>query len=86
MEAEADQRQARWVGNDNGVLIFLDIVLLTVTLSRLCLITVAFWYCFHQIPFFLFTAKNTIKTAIVRKYFCTKCTLTLRMYLQRTGE
>ena len=52
MEAEADQRQARWVGNDNGVLIFLDIVLLTVTLSRLCLVAVSFWYCFHQIPFF----------------------------------
>ena len=55
------------------------------TLSLLCLVAVQFWYCFHQITFF-FTSKNTIKTAIVQKYFYTKFTLTLRMYLLRTGE
>ena len=61
-EAAAYQRQARWIGKDNGVLIFLAIGLLTVTLSCLCLFAVSFWYCFHQILFF-FAARNTISTA-----------------------
>ena len=52
------------------------------SLYRSCL----FLYCFRQIPFFLFTARNNISTAIMRKIFCTNCTLTLRMYPLRTGE
>ena len=68
-EAAADLRQARWIGNDNEVLVFLVIGLLTVTLSCLCLFAVSFWYCFHQIPFFSFTARNTISTAIMCKIF-----------------
>ena len=51
-EDVADWRQAQWIDNDNGVLVFLAIGLLTVTLSRLCLFTISFWYCFHQIDFF----------------------------------
>ena len=39
-DAAADRRQARWIGKYNGVLIFLAIWLLTVTLSRLCIFTV----------------------------------------------
>ena len=34
---------------------------------------------------FLITARKTISTAITRKYFCTKCTLTLCMYPLFTG-
>ena len=30
----------------------IDIALLTVTLSRICLVAVLFWYYFHQIPSF----------------------------------
>ena len=85
-EAAEYWRQAWWIGNENRVLISLAIDLLTVTLSCLCLVAVLFWYCFHQIIFLSFTARNTISTAIMRKYFCTKCTLTLRMYPLGTGE
>ena len=41
-EAVAARRRARWIGNDNGVLIFLAIALLTVTLSCLFLVAVLF--------------------------------------------
>ena len=41
-EAAKDRRQARWIGIDNGVLIFLDFRFLTVTLSGLCLVAVSF--------------------------------------------
>ena len=41
-EAAVDRRQAPCIGNDNGVLIFLAFRLLTVTLSRLCLVAVSF--------------------------------------------
>ena len=51
-EPSAYRQQARWIGNNNIFLIFLAIVLLTVTLSCLCLVAVSFLYCFHQIPFF----------------------------------
>ena len=51
-EAAADQQQDRWIGSDNGVLIFLAFRLVTVTLYFLCLVAVSFWYCFHQIPIF----------------------------------
>ena len=39
-EAAAAQRRAPWIGNDNRVLIFLAIALLTVTLSRIILFAV----------------------------------------------
>ena len=42
MEVEADQLQALWIDNVNGVLIFLDIAPLTVTLYRICLVSVSF--------------------------------------------
>ena len=41
-EAVLDRKQARWIGNDNGVLIFLAIGLLPVTLSSMCLFAVSF--------------------------------------------
>ena len=50
-EASAAQRRAQWIGNNNGVSNFLAIVSQTVTLSRLCLVAVSFWYCFHQVHF-----------------------------------
>ena len=50
-DLEADQRQAWWFGNDNGVLVLLAITLLTATLSCLCLAAVLFWYFFYQIIF-----------------------------------
>ena len=40
--AAADRRQALWIGNNNGVLIVLDVGLLTVTLFFLCLLAVLF--------------------------------------------
>ena len=52
-EAALYWRQAWWIGNDNGVLIFLAIAFLTVTLSCLYLVAISFLYCFHQIPFFV---------------------------------
>ena len=67
-----------WIGNDNGVSVFLAIALLTVTLSRLCIVAVSFWF-FSSDSFFSFTARKTISTAIMRKNLCTKCTLTLLM-------
>ena len=67
-ETAADLRQARWIGNNNRVLIFLAIASLKVKLSCLCIVNVSFFF-FHQIPFFLFTAINTISTAITRKIF-----------------
>ena len=57
MEAAADWWRSWWIGNDNIVLIFLTIASLTVTLSRLCLVAVSFWYCFHKIPFFIHCKK-----------------------------
>ena len=68
-EAAADLWQARWIGNDNRVLISIAIGLLTVTLSRLCLFAILFLYCFHQIPFPPFASRDTISTAIIRKIF-----------------
>ena len=68
-EAAVARRRARWIVNNNGVLIFLAIALLTVTLSCLYLVTDSFLYCFRQIPFLLFTAINTISTAIIQKIF-----------------
>ena len=41
-EAAEDQRQAWCIGNDNGVLLFLAIGLLTVTLYHICLFAVSF--------------------------------------------
>ena len=60
-EATLARRQAQWIGNDNGVSIFLPIALLTVTLSHLCLVAVSFCYCFHQIPLFLVHCKKYYK-------------------------
>ena len=51
-EAAADQRRGQWIGNDNGVLIFLAFRLTTVTLSPLCLVVVSFWYFFSSYSFF----------------------------------
>ena len=51
-DAAVDWQQARWIGNNNGVLIFLSIGFLTVTLPCICLLAVSFWYCFYNIPFF----------------------------------
>ena len=67
--AEEDWRRAWWIGNNKGILILLAFRLLAVTLSRLCRVPVLFWYCFHQILFFLFDAQNTISTVIMRKIF-----------------
>ena len=52
-EAEAAQRRARCIGNDNVVSIFLAIALLTVTLSRLCIAAVLFWFFFNRFLFFV---------------------------------
>ena len=41
-EEVEDRRQARCIGDDNGVFIFLAISSLTVTMSRLCLVAVLF--------------------------------------------
>ena len=41
-DVAADQQQARWIGNDDGVLTALSIGLLTVTLFCLGLFTVSF--------------------------------------------
>ena len=41
-EAAADQQRAWWIGNDNGVMIFLAFGLLKLTLSCLCLVAVSF--------------------------------------------
>ena len=71
-ETAADRRQAQWISNDNGVLISIAFRLLTVTLSRLCLVAVSFWYCFHHIPFFSLSAWNNISTAIMWKLFLYK--------------
>ena len=51
------------------MLILLDIALLTITLSCLCHVAVSSWYCFHQIPFFLFGPRKNISTAIMWKIF-----------------
>ena len=69
MEAAVNKRWAWWIGNNNGVLLFLDLRLITLTLSSLCLVTISFWYCFRHIPFFGFDAWNTISTAIMQKVF-----------------
>ena len=53
MEAEADQQQAWLIGNDNVVLILLAITLLTVTLSRLCLVAVWFYIIFIRFLFYV---------------------------------
>ena len=42
MEAAADRLRYQFIGNDNGVSIFLAIALLTVTLSCLYLVAVSF--------------------------------------------
>ena len=41
-DAAADRRRAWWIGNNNGVLIFLHFRLLTLTLSHLYLVAVSF--------------------------------------------
>ena len=51
-EPAAAWQQDQWIGNNNGVLILLATVSLPVTLSRLCLVAVLFWYFFQQIYFF----------------------------------
>ena len=48
---------------------FLSIVLLTVTMSLLCLVAVSFWYCFSHITFLPVHCEKTIKTAIVQKIY-----------------
>ena len=78
-EAAADWKHARWIGNDNRVLIVFAIGFLTVTLFCLCLFAVSFWYCFHQIPFFCLLQEILSLLQSCGKYFCTKFTLTLRM-------
>ena len=85
-EATAGRRRARWIGNDNIVLVFLDFRLLTVTLSRLCLVSVSFWCCFYHIPFFHFLHEILSVLKSCGKYLCTECTLTLRMHPLLTGE
>ena len=50
-KAAAARQQARWVGNNNKVLILFSIASLTVTLSVLCLVTVSFWWYFHRFHF-----------------------------------
>ena len=52
-EAAVDRRQARWIGNYNGVLISLSIGFLTLTLYRLCLVTVSFRFFFIRFLFFV---------------------------------
>ena len=62
-------------------------VLLTLTLSRLYLVAVLFWYCCHLISVFyrlLQYRLSVLKSC--RKYFCTKYTLTLHIYPLRKGE
>ena len=56
-EAVEYQQRARWIGNNNVVLIFLAIALLIVTLYPIYLVDVLFWYCFNPI-FFCLTEKN----------------------------
>ena len=51
---------------------FAAISLLTVTLYRLCLVSVLFWYYFNHILFFLFSARNIIIIAIMQKIFLYK--------------
>ena len=65
---------------------FLAFRLITVTLSRLCLVAVLFWY-FSSDSFF-FRPLHEILSVLQScgKYVCTKCTLTLPMYPLRTGE
>ena len=58
-----------WIGNNNRVLIFLTFMLLTVTLSRLYIVAVSFWYFFIRSLCYLFAAWNNISTAIIRKIF-----------------
>ena len=72
------------VDNENGVLVFLSVKLLTVTLFFSVYLLSRFGF-FYQISFFFFTAINSISTAIMWKNF-TNCTLTLRLYPLHTGE
>ena len=66
---------------------FVAIVLLTVTLYRLYLIAVSFWYCCHHISVFYRSLQDRLSVLqSCGKYFCTKCTLTLRMYPLCTGD
>ena len=60
------------VANSNTVL----------SLFSCCLVLILF----SSDSFFLLSARNTISTAIMRKCFCTECTLNLRMYPLRTGK
>ena len=76
------RRRARCIRNNNGVLIFLAIASLTVTLSRLCLILIFF----RQISFFPIHSKKNYQYCNHAEMFCTKCTLTLRMYALCTDE
>ena len=52
------------------------------SLSIFCLVLVLF----SSYSFLSFYEINTIITEIMRRYFCSKCTITLRIYLLRTGE
>ena len=66
-----------------------QIFLLSCFYQQHCLVSILLlsrFDIFHNNPFFLFTARKTISTAIMRTYFCKKCTLTLSMYPLRTGE
>ena len=85
-EAAAAWRRSWWIVNDDGVSTFLAISPLRVTLSLLCLITVSFWYFYHKITFFRSLQERLSVLQSCEKYFCTKFTLTLRMYPLRTGE
>ena len=81
MEEAAARQRSQWIGNDNGVLNFLAIASLKVTLSCLCLVAVSFWYCFHHITFFPCSLQEIISVLqSCGKCFCTKCTLTSCMY------
>ena len=85
-EAATAWRRARWIGNGNRVSILLAIASLPVTLSRLCLVAVLFWYCFHHTTFPRSLQERLSVLQSCGKYFYTKCTLTLRMQLLRTVE
>ena len=79
-EVAEDRQWAWWIRNYNNVLILLDFKYQAVTMSCLFLVAISFWYCFHQIPFFCLMHEILLVLQSCKKYFCTKFTLTLRMY------
>ena len=64
----------------------LAIVSLTVTLSCLFLVAISFWYFFHHISLFCSLQKRISLLQSCGKDFCTKYTISLRMYPLRTVE